>query len=311
MRIPSWILISCGVFAGCGTDLGECDLPVAKRVVYSPEGVPFYEGQALVHQSCATAFCHTAGAKGEQRKGVPHGLDFDVSVLTMQSVTADVTRLRKGVTAIRDDAEEIYAQVESGAMPPGKEGKDARSAIAWKAQTAMGALVDALLPDVATGDGTELLRNWLACGAPVVSATSDAAADVLAGATAFGDTEMPLGTLVEPNFESIYVNVLEGECRACHISNGPYSNDQSVELDDVDQAYASLVGPNAFAGGQCDGRGALVVPGDCEGSLFYQKLLPAGTWTNPCGDPMPLGGDPLSADTLAAICEWIDMGAMR
>lgn len=311
MRIPSWILISCGIVAGCGTDLGECDLPTAKLVVYSPEGTPFYQGQALVRQSCATSFCHTAGATGEARKGVPHGLDFDVSVLTVQSTVADVKRLRKGVAAIRDDAEELYDQVESGAMPPGKEGKDARASIAWKEKTVMGALVDALLPDVATADGTEVLRNWLACGAPVISATNDAPADVLAQASSFGDTAMPLGTLVEPNFDSIYVNVFEGECRACHISNGPYSNDQSVELDDVDHAYASLVGPSAFAGGQCDGRGALVVPGDCEGSLLYQKLLPEGEAMNPCGDPMPLGGNALSADTLAAICEWIDMGALR
>jgi hypothetical protein len=311
MRIPSWILISCGVLAGCGTDLGECDSLVAERVVYSPEGVPYYEGQALVRQSCASAFCHTAGATGDQRKGVPHGLDFDVAVLTVQSLESDVIRLRKGVTAIRDEAEEIYSQVESGAMPPGKEGEAARANIAWKAQTAMGSLIDALLPDVASKDGTELLRNWLACGAPVISATSDAPPALLAEATKFGDTGQSLGTLVEPTFESIFANVFEGECRACHISGGPYSNDQSVEFDDLDHAYDSIVGPNAFSGGSCDGRGALIVPGDCEGSLLYQKLLPEGETMNPCGDPMPLGGDPLSADTLAAICEWIDTGADR
>jgi hypothetical protein len=308
MRIASWILVVGGVLTGCGPDLGECDVTAAKAVVYNPEGIPYYEGQALVRQSCAGSFCHAAGATGEQRKGVQHGLNFDVATANSQSRLSDVLPLRKGVAEIRDDAEDLYGQVESGAMPPGDEGKAARASIAWR-RSENGVLVDAALPDVSSNAGKEVLRNWLACAAPVVSVTDDAPPDVLAEASEFGDVRPPAGTSVQPTFESIYANVFTASCMSCHVSGGPYSSVQAVEFDTRELAHSTLVGADPFDGGECDGRGELVTPGDCEGSLLYQKLLPEGEMEDPCGSPMPLGDQPVSAETLDAICEWIDMGA--
>ena len=55
---------------GCGPELGVCDEPQALRVAYDglesidgapPSGLPAYEGQALMIQSCGYGgFCHGA-----------------------------------------------------------------------------------------------------------------------------------------------------------------------------------------------------------------------------------------------------------
>ena len=80
---------------GCqDSDLGECNLtgeteagapipgPVALALAFkSTDGIPMYEGQALVQSSCGNSqFCHTPNAEGVDRIGTPKGLDYDVSL---------------------------------------------------------------------------------------------------------------------------------------------------------------------------------------------------------------------------------------
>jgi hypothetical protein len=67
-------------------------------------------------------------------------------------------------------------------------------------------------------------------------------------------------------------------------------------------AYAALSGKSS-ASNLCGG-GKLLVPGAPNDSLFYTKL--AGS---PCGDRMPQGADPLTADELAMVKSWILAGA--
>jgi hypothetical protein len=79
---------------GCKRDLGECNLdgqtpdgrpiegPAAFDIAYRlADGLPMYEGQALVQTTCgAGQFCHSPAAVGADRIGVPAGLNFDVDL---------------------------------------------------------------------------------------------------------------------------------------------------------------------------------------------------------------------------------------
>lgn len=63
------------------------------------------------------------------------------------------------------------------------------------------------------------------------------------------------------------------------------------------QTYA-----DAMAGGK---DGAVIKPGDADGSLLVQKVK--GTQT--IGARMPRGGPPLPADQIQAIATWVAQGA--
>ncbi|MBT8480735.1 MAG: hypothetical protein HKP36_04040, partial [Myxococcales bacterium] len=79
---------------GCKRDLGECNLdppmpdepaiqgPAAFDIVYrETDGLPMYEGQAIVQSTCGDgAFCHAPAAVGRDRFGTPAGLNFDVDL---------------------------------------------------------------------------------------------------------------------------------------------------------------------------------------------------------------------------------------
>ncbi|HEX2679362.1 MAG TPA: hypothetical protein VHM19_22075 [Polyangiales bacterium] len=297
------------ILAGCSADLGECKPADAKKLVYTPDGLPYYEGQAVVFQSCAGAFCHAAGAKNAARRGVPHGLNFDVVPLSAMSTESDLSVLTSGVKRVRDGASDMYELVDSGEMPPGDAGK--RDALPWK-QLVNGALVDYALPGAGSSQGKEILRNWLACDAPVVASAMDAPAALQPKASFLGDVVAPAQTKIDPTFTGVYQAVLSGTCKLCHNPNGGYADQQALDFSTADLAYSSLVDKAPFMGakGKCSSHtGKLVIPGDCQNSLLYQKLNPAATGL--CGDPMPLGGQPVSAAALDAVCMWITMGANK
>src|SRR5512139_2707899 len=120
MRVVFSVLGGAVVLAGCGPDLGNCDMTAATQVVYTAaEGTPFYQGQALIQQSCAGGNCHAASAVGINRIGAPHGLNFDAEPLVAQSTPDKVNELRNGLTKIRDVADTMWGQIEGGSMPPG------------------------------------------------------------------------------------------------------------------------------------------------------------------------------------------------
>lgn len=289
--VPSFVIIAASL-AGCAEDLGTCDMNAATQVVYAPDGTPFYAGQGLVQFGCSEGVCHSEVAVNDSRKGAPHGLNFDMRPLTAQSSPANLSALRDGVSKVRDDSGDIFGELNAGTMPPGVAGE--RTPPAWKLANGQAAN----LPAVNTDVGKATVRNWLACGAPVVSgvtgappeAAQIASSAVIPGLTVTGDA----------TFQPVYDAVLSPCAAACHKPGGSYP---ALDLSSKAMAFSSIVSKPAPGG--CATAGQLVTPGNCDTSVLYKKLMPAP----PCGAQMPLGLTPVSANNLDLLCSWIKAGA--
>jgi hypothetical protein len=268
----------------------------ATAVVYSDNGTPYYAGQGLVQMSCANGVCHSSTATHDSRRGAPHGLDFDLQPLFQGATPDNVAVLKRGVDKVREEADDIYGQLMSGAMPPGAAGQ--RPTPTW---TYADGTAASDLPAISTDVGKATVRAWLACGAPVIAGTTGAPADAATiGAVLPPRTNMmPVGN----TFESVYNNVLKSCGQSCHAP--PPTGLDPLDLSSQSVAYNALV--NKDGAGACAGKGKLVVPGSCKTSLLWIKLQP-----NPvCGAQMPLGMAPVSQAALDAVCAWIDAGAKQ
>ncbi len=151
------------ILPACSPNLGTCDEPTARKVVYTADmnGYPAYQGQALIHASCgAGTFCHSQAATLALRNGVPFGLDFDMG---LASDALSTERLRQGQLNVFDNSGDILGTIEGGTMPPGEIGRNIANA---------GPPYDGL-PGLDTPEGVDIVRNWLACGAPVVERVRD------------------------------------------------------------------------------------------------------------------------------------------
>jgi hypothetical protein len=296
--VVSWAVVA------CGPDLGTCDMDAAKKIVFL-DGTPYTEGQALTYQSCAGSTCHASRAVGDGRTGAPHGLNFDVQPLTKSATVEDLRVLRSGINEVRNEAEELWSAIDGGEMPPGKAGD--RPDLAWYSDAA--GTTPAMLTGLDLAEARDNVRNWLACQAPIVAATSDSPLAQQAKRMMLGAVLDPGTSTIGTTFQSIYDNLLT-TCTACHGATSPYKN-QALNFSTKDAAFASLVGKNAFdmTDAKCKGR-KLVTPGDCEMSLLYQKLSLTKGSADLCGDPMPLTGSMVSAATQKAVCDWIMAGAM-
>lgn len=290
--IAAAIVVVAALPAGCGEDLGTCDMGAATTVVYSAtDGTPFYAGQALIQYGCAEGVCHALNAEKDARKGAPHGLNFDVKPLFTGATATDVTALRDGIAAVRDEGGSLYSEIESGRMPPGKEGE--RTPPVWK----LDATRTADLPLLTSAAGQSTVRNWLACGAPiVVGTTASADTSAVGGAVLPALATTPAGA----DFKSIYTNVLAPCATACHKPGGTYA---LLDLSSETVAYTAIV--NKAGPATCAAAGSLVVPNSCGTSVLYSKL----SATPECGTRMPQGGTPVSDANMAALCAWIDAGA--
>jgi hypothetical protein len=304
MRAVFVVLAVSSAVVACGPDLGTCDIDAAKEVVYL-NGAPFVVGQALVYQSCAGSTCHASSAVGKGRTGAPHGLNFDVQPLTKSSTAKDLDVLRSGINEVRNEADELWSVIDSGEMPPGKAGD--RPDLAWYSDAA--GTTQAMLTGLDLADARDKVRNWLACQAPIVAATSDSTLATGAMRMQLGSVVMQGKPTIGPNFQSIYDNLLT-TCTTCHSATGAYKN-LGLDFTTKDSAYMTLVNKNAFAGsgGMCMGR-TLVKPMDCQSSLLYQKLAFATGSSQLCGMSMPYGAAMVSSDVQKAVCDWIAAGAM-
>lgn len=101
-------------------------------------------------------------------------------------------------------------------------------------------------------------------------------------------TSSESGSATPATFAASVQPIVAQRCAKCHVeeSKGKYS-------------LASLEA--ALAGGK--NGASVVIPGNSEGSLFYQMV--AGT----AEKRMPPKGEPLSAEDVATIKSWIDSGA--
>lgn len=302
------------VVSACGVDLGTCDQAEARTPYFDVNGYPAYGGQALVEVSCATGQCHISSAKGAARQGAPAGLDFDMvgSRSDSGSDAAAVKLLKGGQTEIYEWREAAYDSVESDWMPPGKIGKAVEEAARLGAVYADAA--GAELPPVGTGAGRRILRNWLACGSPVVEGLAPSSVPVgqCVGGDLVGDLCARKPVELEATWTSIYAQVIKRNCVSCHFAGSAQTTSSALDLNGgKDEAYAALVNVDA-AGDDCASSGAKrVVPNDADNSNLIHKLETVDAGGDPvCGDPMPnptTGG--LDAATIAKIREWIDNGA--
>lgn len=318
--------------------------------VDSENGQPMFAGQALMQATCGNGqFCHSDAAAGPLRYGVPRGLDFDFGLVCTDGpcrpFDEQIERLHDSQREVLSHASLVLALVRSGSMPPGAAGQDVirRSPDFRMIDLAPGAVYtlatqtfacadlppgscaggettrdvdNPKLPSLGTPEGNEILRNWIACGAPVVESTSEPGSFATGGDCSIPGEQGHAGSCIVrisapieaplQTWTSIYETVILPRCgESCHTP----SDQANYELSQLDlssqlAAYANIVGREA-AGKECDGRGTLVVQGDPDQSIFLQKM----ERTSDCGDPMPTGTSALDPSVVAVIRAWIASGA--
>jgi hypothetical protein len=268
MRVLCWMMTAAVLGlagAGCGEDLGQCDMNALGGSTVQGMEAP-NTAQSLVQQKCAGNHCHTASATGKDRFGAPADLDFDVQ--PANAAEAQQARFRHGADVVHEWAEDMWDQIASGNMPPEKQAQF----------------------DESTGE-KQTVRNWLACGAPVISAPPkvDPTADA---------------------WTAIH-SALEVQCASCH-SDPPYPGVTFVMYPTASacDAYHNVVNKAATTPsplGQCTGM-LLVDPGKPDTSLLLRKI----EGTQPlCGMPMPLNTPGLGTSdaTVQKLRAWIAAGA--
>ncbi len=294
----------------CQSVPGDCDLELAREVVYDEDGHPAYAGQALLHGSCGFGtFCHATDATGGQRQGAPRGLELDIDPASYDGSAGEVERLRAVQAHAYAERAAIWAEVDRGTMPPGAAGADL---IANPTRPRYARLGAEPLPELDTPEGRAILRNWLACDLPVIERTRPRDdgqpatvgtvvaracidADDCPGAAASLCFEgeclpcavdadcahlpgLPLcasGTCVEPaepTWASIHEVIVVPTCAvdSCH-GDLDDENEGDLDLRGLSESYDRLF--QVSATDECGALGmALVTAGDPDASLFYRKL---------------------------------------
>jgi hypothetical protein len=148
-------------------------MAVAHTLAYDSAGTPAYAGQAMMIGSCAGggSFCHSDMAI--QRYGAPHDLNFDPLLADDPSFSDEATgaaHLHDAQLRIFHDRDDIYGSVWNNSMPPGQAGRD--TVIPYVQYASESDTNGTPLPGFDTTEGLEMLRAWLACGAPVVESTT-------------------------------------------------------------------------------------------------------------------------------------------
>lgn len=312
--------------AGCSPNVGtrsaNCNDALARTVVYRLDGTPAYIGQAMLLESCAGGgnFCHAGTAM--DRYGAPFQLDFDALLAT--DAGASLERLARTQATIHRHRNDIWATILGGSMPPGAIGDALDVELYYYIPDP--SVEPISLDSIDSAEGRELLRNWLACGSPVVERTAPLASPPRCATNAdctvthlcdvgvrecvgVGDVEPALDLEIEPTWPAIHARVIQPSCASAIGCHGPEPRSAALDLSSEAAGYAALVGVAASTdittGAVCGGMGRTrVVPGDPDGSLLVEKLEGAPA----CGSAMPFGS-PLSATAMTAIRDWIAAGA--
>ncbi|UCF47292.1 MAG: hypothetical protein JSU89_08930 [Myxococcales bacterium] len=361
------LLILLTSVVGCKRDLGDCNLdgqtpdgvpidgPAAFDIAYRiTDGLPMYEGQALVQSTCGDgAFCHSPAAVGADRIGVPAQLDFDVGLACNEAADAAcasppsceggqtdtycqrLRRLHGNQSNIRDWAEGMIQEMRASAMPPGEAGRRVRNSTPWLRESD-----GSELPPIESGEAREIVRNWLACQAPVVARTEipPSVQEELQPCPSVDDEICiytgPQGELPEPAWSEIYWSIMFTTCVGCH---GPSNNnvdqnpnnplggdipggasapalealnltgsDTTDTTDWASESWSAVVNVSAYTGGVCAAQGTLVIPNDSPNSLMIEKMRD----TQVCGTVMPPTGS-IAGSLIQVVEDWIDMGAQN
>jgi hypothetical protein len=257
------VLVGLAAVLGCAPTVGPragCDELAAHAIVYRLDGRPAYVGQALLVQTCGAeaGACHSSDATGAARYGTPFGLDFDVVPLRDDGVE-ELARLANAQATAHRHRNRIWASVLDGTMPPGPEGAR-HVASAYYVDITEDAEVP--MPGLETAEAREALRNWLACGAPIierfapprmprhcerdedcpVSAVCDRSVEECAGV---GDMVAALDVRYEADFPSIYDRILRPSC--ADVEAGCHGEAPRAELDlsSMDAALTALTSATA------------------------------------------------------------------
>lgn len=313
--------VSLGVsLSACSSVGDQCDLAAAQTVAYRADGLPAYAGQALVLSSCGGAsFCHAATATN--RFGAPFDLNFDV--FTTDGAPDEATHLRylaNAQRALHRHRDLVFATVSGGSMPPRADqmnGTALEMPGLYRTYASATDTTGTPLPDINSTEGQAVLRNWLACGSPVVQATTEPAAVPcatnadctsnlceagfcrLVGAIVPGRTTEPA-----PTFSSIYAAFVAPNCvSGCHTTGGQYP---VLDLSSEALAYTSLTSETSTCTGE-----PYVIPNDAANSYLLPKV--GDSTPARCGSVMPLvtGGMGLPQTARDRIRAWITAGAPR
>jgi hypothetical protein len=308
--------------AGCTENVGACfdDGTRGRDTVVVGSHVE-YAGQAILNQACATG-CHNSEAKGSKRNGAPAGLDFNLNPVSAE--TADRAEDSAGRTyAVLDDdviaglrarqrevfteRNLIWQQVRDGMMPPDGAFKRFWNlvAISVSGKESPCTRGDAL-GGIDSKASQDLLRNWLACQAPIVeSYGGPVELDGVAGRSGYQylacEVEAGAVGLVDLMDETRGVFTSTG-CTGCHPAS---ARDYPLDLSSIDRAYATLVEDTTV---RCEGK-PYVTPNEPDRSFLLDVL----TKDDPgCGiTRMPFGLEPLSAGEVQQVRDWIAAGAPR
>jgi hypothetical protein len=260
------------VLSACAApDFGDCDM--AKLGGGSSSAPKPFDGQLLLQSSCAGGNCHSSSARGALRKGAPAGLNFDV--VPASTADKDLSMARHNSGVVSNHSGEIWEQVNDGTMPPPKP-------------AGSGAL---------SGSDKDTLRNWLACGAPVVEVPNSAGA----GADPWTRVFTALSTT----------------CIGCHSMAAASGSGGGFVLaasaTDVCGAYTNVIAV-ATKSAACTGR-VLVKASDPDNSVLLGKLEGG---TNLCGTLMPptnttpfATASTTNMQTVADLRQWIASGAPK
>lgn len=312
--------------AGCRSTIDDCAEDASPLYVVDPEGRISFAGQALVHTGCAAGRCHDEGAEGSARHGVPLGLDLGLPIAMIEDVREPLPEGHRELLArsrenIAKHAEAMLTLIDRGAMPPGADPDEEIAEGGYRAlQYRLGQChIGAPLPSMQTEEGREIVRNWLACGAPVVEA-SDPTLPNISGVTSgtHGLHRSPLcEEEIDPglmSFERLHAEVFKPSCAlaGCHDSES-----QDLRMDTIEITYSELFDRAPSETTHCAGEderdalaAAFIVPGDPDASYLLHKmadpLIPRAERPI-CGDPMPRNGHLPRA--LEKIRAWIEAGA--
>lgn len=281
-----------------------------------------YEGQALVTQHCSASECHRSDrAFYDLTPTCPIGCCSDQECRRTASRTcgetadpsciedfvargrlarhAGLVRLRDNQLGVYEHRHAIWRTVARGSMP--REGA--------VLETTLFAEVDRLelggeVPELDSEVSREALRNWLACGSPVVELIETDPRYLSCGHGTVGDcasAPRAPGT-PEPTWSSIHSEVVAAFCARCHRRSecGDSYGCAELQLDSPAAAYAVL--RTEWSQEACGGEeeGPLLTPGSPSESRFYTSL------TTECDYHW---GWRLPDDVLGPIRAWIETGA--
>ncbi len=318
------------IAAGCSEDVGDCypgpDGQGAFITVVSADNGDHveYAGQAIINRACATG-CHQSGVTGAARKGAPAGLDFDLKPVSgddLEGAMNDAGRTfavlpRDAINALRERQRRVFsmrnsiwAQVRDGLMPPDGVGAGFRTAVEslFKSSDASPCTRGDALQNVETKASQDLLRNWLACQAPIVeSFGGPTSANGTAGVAGYqylacddtgGGDGGQMSTVTLGDLMSSTGLLQTTLCSACHPA---LAKDYPLDLSSFEKASSTLLSTRDA----CDGK-PYVTPGDPDKSF----LIDVVSKDDPgCSiERMPQGGS-LTTSQINQLRAWITAGA--